>query len=446
MIVRFAPSPTGLLHVGNARTALINALFARNQGAKFLLRIDDTDQERSQDHFEQAIKQDLQWLGIEWSKEVRQSDRYDLYNQAMKKLKASGRLYPCYETPEELSLKRKSLLARGLPPVYDRAALQETDEDRARYESEGRTPHWRFLLEDTTVAWSDLVRGEIKFEGCHTSDPVLVRADGVPIYTLASVVDDGDLSITHVVRGEDHVANTAVQIQLFEALGYAPPIFAHMSLISDKDGGGLSKRLGSLSLTELRESGIDALPLASYLAKIGTSDSVRLGTSFQELIDDFDFGKFGRASPKFDPDELKALQTKYLHNLSWTDVAPWLQNKGIDDPDFWLGVRGNIETLSDVMDWWRICRCPVEPTIDPENADYVAQAATLLPPLPWDESTWSNWTNTLKQETGRKGKSLFMPLRLALTAQTHGPELKNLLPLLGPDRVKQRLQNKTESA
>jgi glutamyl-tRNA synthetase len=441
--VRFAPSPTGRLHVGNARVALINWLFARQQGGGFLLRLDDTDVERSSDIFAADIEFDLRWLGLDWDGYARQSERLARYAAAAEQLKSSGRLYPCYETPEELELKRKIALSRGLPPIYDRAALRRGEAERAALESQGRKPHWRFRLDEGVVAWDDLVRGPQQFDAASLSDPVLVRADDRPLYTLSSVVDDIDFNISHVVRGEDHVANTAVQIQLWQALGAPVPGFAHLPLLADEHGEGLSKRIGSLSLGTLREEGIEPMALVSLLAHIGTSDSIEPHQSLWELVEAFDFRHFSRATPKFDPAELKALNVRVLHAMPYKVAHPRLGALGIKEADeaFWLAIRGNIERLDEAADWWRVCRGPMMPVID--EPAFAEEAARHLPPEPWTEATWGAWTEAVKTATGRKGKELYMPLRRALTGRDHGPELKNLLPLIGRARAAARLGGKT---
>lgn len=438
--VRFAPSPTGQLHVGNIRLALVNWLFARSQGGSFLLRLDDTDLERSTAEYAAGIERDLRWLGLEWDRFARQSDRLDRYAAAVERLKGAGRLYPCYETAEELSLKRKSLLGRGLPPIYDRAALRLTDTDRARLEAEGRTPHWRFLLEHEPVAWDDLVRGPQHFHGRDLSDPVLIREDGRTLYTLSSVVDDIELGITHVIRGEDHVANTAVQIQLWQALGGPVPGFAHLPLLTDATGAGLSKRLGSISVASLRDDqGIEPMAINSLLAKLGTSDAIEARMGLAELAAEFDMAKVARGAPKFDPEELARLNARVLHATPFEAVAGRLEALGFGgiDATFWEAVRPNLSRLADVAEWWHVARGPIEPVV--EDAEFASSAAALLPAEPWDDSTWSTWTGAVKSATGRKGKGLFMPLRLALTGRDHGPELKNLLPLIGRERAEARL-------
>lgn len=438
--VRFAPSPTGRLHVGNIRVALINWLFARKHDGTFVLRLDDTDEERSTAEFAAGIEADLRWLGLHWDEFARQSDRYDRYAAAAERLKASGRLYPCYETPEELEVKRKIQLSRRLPPVYDRAALALTDADRARLEAEGRKPHWRFRLDDAVrVEWDDLVRGHTGVEMASLSDPVLIRADGTYLYTLPSVVDDIELGITHVLRGEDHVTNTAAQIQIFEALGGKVPVFAHFSLLVGASGEGLSKRTGALGVAELRGQGIEPMAILSLLARLGTADPVEPQTMLDALVEGFAIDRFGRAAAKFDPDELRTLNARILHQLPFEAVADRLRALGLEEAgaDFWHAVRPNIGRLAEAADWWRVVRGPVTPVVS--DPSFLAGAAALLPPAPWDQGTWRAWTTAVKDATGARGKALFMPLRLALTGLDHGPDLGELLPLIGPERARARL-------
>ena len=439
--VRFAPSPTGRLHAGNIRTALINYLFARKRGGDFILRMDDTDTARSTEEFARGIEDDVSWLGIEWAKLVRQSDRLAAYEAAVEKLKDLGRLYPAYETPEELERKRKRQLARGKPPVYDRAALELSDADKAKLEVEGRKPHWRFKLEPRDVAWDDLVRGEQHVDAGSLSDPVLIRADGTYLYTLPSVVDDIDLGVTHVIRGEDHVANTAPQIQLFEALGATPPAFGHHNLLVGADGQALSKRDRSLAIEGMRADGMEPLAVTSYVATIGTSDPVAPHANLDELVAAFDFAKLSRAPARFDPHDLRLLNAKLLHMLPFAAVAERLAAMGISSEEpFWEAVRGNLDVLADATTWWAVVAGPLEPVI--EDSGFCKAAAELLPPEPWDETTWGAWTAAVKAETGVKGKALFQPLRLALTGKSHGPELKRLLPLIGEARARARLEGK----
>ncbi|MBT5413488.1 MAG: glutamate--tRNA ligase [Rhodospirillaceae bacterium] len=437
--VRFAPSPTGRLHVGNARVALLNWLFARAEGGRFILRIDDTDEERSETVYEEAIREDLAWLGLAWDEEARQSSRLDRYEAAAETLRAAGRLYPCYETAEELALKRRILRERGLPPIYDRAALALGEADRARLEAEGRRSHWRFRLDHEAIAWTDVIHGDWRFEGENLSDPVLVREDGRPLFALSSAVDDIDMGISHVIRGEDHVSTTAAQIQLFRALGAEPPIFAHLPLLTDAGGQGLSKRLGSLSLADLRKQGIEPMAINSYLALLGTPDPIRAVPALGELVADFDLARYGRAAPKFDPAELQHLNARLLHDLPFEAIAGRLAAMGLDGADaaFWEAVRPNLDRLEDAKVWHRVCHGEIDPAID--EADFTRAAAALLPLEPWDEETWGVWTVAVKADTGRKGKALFLPLRRALTGLDHGPELKLLLPLIGRARAEARL-------
>jgi len=440
-IVRFAPSPTGLLHVGNVRAALFNWLFARRHGGKFILRFDDTDRSRSKPEFEAAIERDLEWLGLGWDIKERQSDRLGDYNEARDRLIASGRLYPCYETPEELEFKRKRLLAQRAPPVYDRAALRLDEAARRKLENEGRRPHWRFKLTSKEMRWDDLVRGAQHVDEASQSDPVLVRADGSYLYSFTSVVDDMAFAVTHVIRGEDHVTNTGAQIQLFEALGGLTggkvPDFAHLPLLVDAAGGGLSKRAGSLSIAELRQRGIEALAIGALLARLGTADPVEPVTSLDPLVAGVDFSRVGRAAARFSEEELAHLSARILHSLPYAQVYDRLA----DDPgeSFWLAVRGNLATLDEAKAWLKIVRGPIAPVI--EDAVFLAEAAAVLPAEPWDETTWKNWTSTLASKSGRKGRALFHPLRLALTAREKGPEMAKLLPLIGRSRVFARLRS-----
>ncbi len=438
---RFAPSPTGRLHLGNVRIALVNWLFARKAQGRFLLRHDDTDAERSEARYIAAVEEDLAWLGLDWDAAARQSERLDRYADAFARLREAGLVYPCFETADELAAKRREAQARGRPPVYDRASLRLDDAARARLEAEGRKPYWRFRLPDAEIAWTDLLRGPQRFRLTSFSDPVVFRADGRPTYTLASVVDDIALGVTHVIRGEDHVANTAVQIALIEALagGGAAPVFAHLPLLLDAEGRNLSKREGSLSLAALRERGIEPLAIASLLARLGTADPVTPATRLDDLVAGFDLGRFGRAAPHFDPAELARLNARVLHALPFEAVAERLAELGIEGADarFWEAVRGNLGTLEDARLWWRVCRGEIAPVI--EDAAFTARAAELLPDEPWDDGVWAAWTRALAAATGRRGRALFHPLRLALTGREDGPELKNLLPMIGRARAYARL-------
>lgn len=443
--VRFAPSPTGFMHVGNARTAVITWLFCRQQNGHFLLRIDDTDRERSRDECEVAIEEGLTWLGLPWDQKVNQKNRMDVYNKVIEKLKADGRLYACYETPEELGLKRKTQLSRGVPPTYDRASLTLTPAQIAKHEAEGRKPHWRFKLNHTPIEWNDLIRGPVVFKGEDLSDPVVLREDGTPLYHLCSVIDDVDFGITHVVRGEDHVSNTATHVQMFEAISGKAPEFAHLSLISDAEGGKLSKRIGSLSLRDIKnKEGLEPMSIVSLMARLGTSDPIEAYTDHASLIKDFDFSKFSRSTPKFDPEELVRLNAKILHETEFAAVQSRLKDMGLGelDENFWNAVRPNLEKFNDIQEWWKMVNDPTSSIIDAEDKDFTAQAASVLPPAPWTTETWSEWIGKIKEISDRKGKGLFMPLRKALTGMEHGPELNNILPLLGEDKVKARLLGK----
>jgi len=438
--VRFAPSPTGRLHLGNARTALVNWLFARKSGGRFLLRLDDTDRERSREEFAAAIETDLRWLGLDWDEYERQSARLDRYATAAERLKSAGLLYPCFETAEELDLKRKLVQQRGQPWIYDRAALALDPAEIARRIAAGEAPHWRFKLEHRAVAWDDLVRGRTELHGGHLSDPVLIRADGMPLYTFTSVVDDVELGVSHVIRGEDHVTNTAFQIQIFEALGHERPEFAHLSLITGKGGEALSKRMDSLSLALLRESGVEPMAVNSLLAKLGTSDAVEPRLDLAAVVAEFDLKKFGRAQPHLDPAELGALNAKLLHQTPFEAVAARLP-KGATRA-FWEAVRPNLERVADAAYWWRVCGGEIAPMLAPADAEFLVKAAELLPPEPFDATTWKSWTDRVAAATGRKGRALFHPVRLALTAREQGPELRALLPLIGRERALDRLQGK----
>ena len=434
--VRFAPSPTGLIHLGNIRAALVNWLFARQQGGEFVLRIDDTDVERSTKANEAAIKEDLTWMGLTWDKTFNQSSRFDRYDEVVAALKAAGRLYPCYETGEELDIKRKIQKGRGLPPVYDRAGLNLTEAEILAYEKEGRNPHWRFKLEIPSKAeWTDLIRGDVSIDLSSVSDPILIRGDGSYLYTLPSVVDDVDHEITHIVRGEDHVTNSAVQIQIFEAIGGKVPEMAHFALLTGKEGK-LSKRKGTTSIGAFRdEIGIEPMSIVSLMSLVGTSDPISAYTDAKALIDNFSFSKFGRASAKLDPDELVHLNAKILHETPYDVVADRLD--GVDEA-IWNIVRANVNVVADVAEWMAIINGPVTPLID--DADHMAKCGPLLPAGDLDDTSWKTWTTAIKEATGAKGKELFMPLRKALTGQDHGPDMSTLLPMIGREKVLARIK------
>ena len=438
VITRFAPSPTGHLHVGNLRTAIHNWMWARRHNGRFLLRLDDTDVERSRAEYADGIRADLAWLGLTPDDEVKQSDRFALYEARFAELRAAGGVYPCYETAQELDLKRKVQLGRGLPPVYDRAALSLTPDQIAAYEVEGRAPHWRFRLDhDAPIEWTDMVRGPQHFDPRLLSDPVIRRADGSWLYMLPSVIDDVDMGITHVVRGEDHVTNTAAQIQMFAALGATPPAFAHEALLVGSEGK-LSKRLGSLGVGTFREQGLEAMALIALLARIGTSDPVIPVADPAPLIASFDFAHFGRAPARFDEGELKLLNQKIVHQLEYDAVKDRLPD-GMSEAG-WLALRPNLEIVADITDWWRIVTGPISaPLPEAEDAPYLAAAANALASLPFDAGVWPALTERLKTETGRKGKALFLPLRRALTGLDHGPDMAALLPIIGRDESLKRL-------
>jgi glutamyl-tRNA synthetase len=435
---RFAPSPTGHLHVGNIRAALHNWLWARKAGGRFLLRLDDTDLERSRPEYADAIKADLPWLGLNWDGEEKQSDRFALYEARFEALRAAGRVYPAYETAQELDLRRKVLLGRGLPPVYDRAALSLTADQIAAYEAEGRTPHWRFRLDhDRPIVWADLIRGEQRFDPKLLSDPVVRRSDGSWLYLLPSVIDDIDMGITHVLRGEDHVSNTATQIQMFEALGSSLPAFAHEALLTGAEGK-LSKRLGSLGVAHFREAGLEPMAIASLLARLGSSRPIEPFTCMAPLIASFDFAHFGRAPARFDEAELAALNQKIVHLLPYSAVADRLPEAM--DAAAWDAIRPNLETVAGATHWWRIVTGPITaPQAADEDRDFLAAAHLILVDTPFDDDIWRTLTTALKAQTGRKGKALFLPLRRALTGLDHGPDMAQLLPLIGKDAALERL-------
>ena len=432
-VTRFAPSPTGWIHVGNLRTALMNWLIARKAGGTFILRIDDTDPERSKEHYVDGIKEDLDWLGLHWDRVERQSERLDRYHAAADELRRMGRFYEAFETPTELDLKRKKQLNMGKPPVYDRAALGLSEAQKDALRAERGDGVWRFKLDQERIEWQDGILGDISIDAASVSDPVLIRGDGQILYTLASVVDDTEMGVTHVVRGSDHVTNTATQIQIMQALEGAVPQFAHHSLLTGPQGEALSKRLGTLALRDLRERGVKPYALLSLMARLGSSDPVELRTDMAELIEGFDIGRFGSAPTKFDVEDLMPLTARYLQTLSEADVAGELQKIGVPEAlagQFWAVTRENITTLHDLEGWWRMFSEGAEPVIEEEDRDFVAQAMALLPEGPFDGETWGQWTAAVKEATGRKGRGLFMPLRKALTGQQHGPDMAAVMPLL----------------
>ncbi len=438
-VTRFAPSPTGFLHIGNLRTALFNYLIARKAGGQFILRLDDTDRARSKEEYVDGVKADLDWLGLHWDRVERQSERLDRYAEMAGKLRDAGRFYECFETPTELDLKRKKQLNMGRPPVYDRAALALDNDTRAKLREAGREGYWRFRLDWDRIEWEDGILGPVSIDAASVSDPVLIRADGQVLYTFASSVDDMDMGITHVVRGNDHVTNTATQIQIIRAMGGEPPAFAHHSLLTGPQGEALSKRLGTLSLRDLRAEGVERMALLSLMARLGSSQPVVLAADLDEIAAGFDLAQFGAAPTKFDPEDLWPLTRAHVQALPYDEMKDRLAELGVPDdlaPAFWEVVRENVTRREDVAEWWALCRDGAEPTIAPEDADFVAEALTLLPPPPYGPSTWAHWTTAVKAATGRKGRALFMPLRKALTGQEHGPDMAALMPLLQKVRTR----------
>ncbi len=438
VVTRFAPSPTGRLHVGNIRTALHNWLWARKCGGKFILRLDDTDRERSREEYADAIREDLAWLGLAPDEEHRQSARFHRYEEALERLRAAGRVYPAYESAQELDLKRKVQLSRGKPPVYDRAALSHSADDVVRYEAEGRRPHWRFKLDhDRQIEWDDLVRGRQHFDPALLSDPVIRREDGSWLYMLPSVVDDIDMGVTHVVRGEDHVTNTGLQLQMFEALSAQPPAFAHEALLVGSEGK-LSKRLGSLGTQAMREAGIEPIALVAKLARIGTSLPVEPVPRAEPLIEGFDFSTFGRAPARFDMEELASLNARIVHQLDYEQVADRLPPAMTAEA--WETIRPNLKAVAEAADWWHIVEGPVEPHAEPGDREFLAAAADAAAMTDWSGNPWPVLTGALKERTGRAGKSLFLPLRRALTGRGSGPEMAPLLALIGKEQSVARLR------
>jgi glutamyl-tRNA synthetase len=432
-ITRFAPSPTGYIHVGNLRTALMNYMIARKSGGQFILRLDDTDQERSKQEYADALMADLEWLGLHWDRVEKQSLRMDRYREAAEDLKAKGRFYEVFESPVELDLKRKKQLNMGKPPVYDRAGLGLSADQKAALRAEGREGYWRFLLNQTRIEWADGILGPISIDAASVSDPVLIRADGQVLYTFASSVDDIDMGVTFIVRGADHVTNTATQIQIMEAMGGTPPSFAHHSLLTGAQGEELSKRLGTLSLRDLRARGVEPMALLSLMARLGSSKPVELAGSMDELIAGFDVGSFGSAPTKFDAEDLFPLTRHHVQGLPFAMVQDRIAALGVpaDKAEaFWGVARANITVLADLEGWWALFRDGATPLVDDEDREFIAQAFGLLPDGPWTQDTWGQWTAAVKEATGRKGKGLFMPLRKALTGQEHGPEMADVMPLL----------------
>ena len=432
-VTRFAPSPTGYIHVGNLRTALMNYLIARKSGGQFILRLDDTDQERSKQEYADGIMQDLDWLGLHWDRVEKQSLRMGRYREAAEQLRAAGRFYECFESPVELDLKRKKQLNMHKPPVYDRASLGLSDAEKTAKRAEGRDGYWRFLLNQNRIEWPDGILGSISIDAASVSDPVLIRADAQVLYTFASSVDDIDMGVTFIVRGADHVTNTATQIQIMQALGGQVPSFAHHSLLTGPQGEALSKRLGTLSLRDLRSKGVEPMALLSLMARLGSSQPVDLAGSMADLIAGFDIGSFGAAPTKFDAEDLFPLTRAHVQSLPLDRVAGRIAELGVPTEiaaEFWAVAKGNITVLAELESWWQLFRDGAEPLVDEADRAFVSQAMALLPAQPWTKATWGEWTATVKTATGRKGKELFRPLRRALTGRDAGPEMADVMPLL----------------
>ena len=432
---RFAPSPTGLLHIGNARSAVLNWAYIKNKGGEFILRIDDTDRERSKKKYEDDIKDDLLWLGLSWDKTFNQSDRENIYIKKIQELKNKKKIYPCFETPEELSLKKKSQLTSGKPPIYDRSSLKLSDQEVEQLLKLGKKPHWRFKLDDGKIQWNDIIKGNIVFESKNLSDPVLIREDGSFLYHLPSVVDDIEEKITNIIRGEDHITNTAFHIQIFEALGAKVPLFGHHAFLTDSEGKGFGKRLGSLSIKKMKEEGFENITILNYLLSIGTSVNLTKETNINSLINNFDISNLSSSSPKFSIDVLRLLNKDILQKYSYSDVRGKLQSSEIDSVNekFWLFVQNNIQFFHEYLDWMDIVFSTN--SYDSGNPDLLKEAVLLIPDQPYDLNTWDDWIALIKKKTGLKGKDLFMPLRKALTGREKGPELKYLLPLLSKENI-----------
>jgi len=438
-VTRFAPSPTGLLHLGNIRTALINWLYARTNNGKFILRIDDTDLERSKDEYISQIKYDLDWLGIDYDETFNQSSRFDRYREQFEKLKADGRIYPCYETPEELERKRKLLIAAGGKQVYDRSAMELTDQQKKDYEAEGRKPHWRFLLKTERMKWDDLLKGEIDIDLTSLSDPVLFREDGVPLYTFSSAVDDIDYGITNVIRGDDHTSNTAVQVEIINALDQNKITFAHHALLKASSGDKLSKRDNVISISSFREANMEPISILSLLATIGTSNSIELKDNIDQIKSEFKLSTISTSPGRIEIDVLNALNKKQVQKYNFSEIEERL--KKIDekiDQKFWETIRGNLNVVEDIKQWTDIVFN--SETIKPSDKDYIKIAMELIPDDPWNDETWGLWTSAIKEKTGRKGKDLFLPLREAFTGLNHGPEMKLLIQLLGREKIIERVE------
>ena len=432
---RFAPSPTGLLHIGNARSAVLNWAYIKNKGGEFILRIDDTDKERSKKEYEDEIKEDLSWLGITWDKTFNQSDRQDVYKKKIQELKDKKKIYPCFETPEELSLKKKSQLTSGKPPIYDRSSLKLSDQEIEGLLKLGKRPHWRFKLDNTKIQWNDIIKGNVVFESKNLSDPVLIREDGSLLYHLPSVVDDIEEKITNIIRGEDHITNTAFHIQIFEALEAKVPLFGHHTFLTDSEGKGFGKRLGSLSIKKMKEEGFENITILNYLLSIGTSVNLTKETKINSLINNFDISNLSSSSPKFSIDVLRLLNKDILQKYNYSDVSNKFEFSEIESlkENFWLFVQNNIQFFHEYLDWKNVVLST--DSYDSGNPDLLKEAALLIPDEPYNMDTWDEWTSLIKKKTGLKGKDLFMPLRKALTGREKGPELRYLLPLLSKENI-----------
>jgi len=432
---RFAPSPTGLLHIGNARSAVLNWAYIKNRGGEFILRIDDTDKERSKKKYENDIKKDLSWLGISWNKTFNQSDRQNIYDKKIQELKDKKRIYPCFETQEELSLKKKSQLTSGKPPIYDRSSLKLTNKEIDELLKSGKKPHWRFKLHDSTIQWNDIIKGKISFESKNLSDPVLIRENGSLLYHLPSVIDDIEEEITNIIRGEDHITNTAFHIQIFEAFDSKIPSFGHHTFLTDNQGKGFGKRLGSLSIQKMKEDGFENITILNYLLSIGSSINLTKEILIDSLIKNFNIKSLSSSSPKFSIDVLRFLNKNILQKYNFLDVKNKFNESGINDVDenFWLFIQNNIEFFHECLEWRNIIFSTSSYNFD--NPEFLKEAALLLPDDPFTINTWDEWILLIKNKTGLKGKDLFMPLRKALTGKEKGPELKYLLPLLTKEKI-----------
>ena len=435
---RFAPSPTGLIHIGNARSAVLNWAYINNKKGNFILRIDDTDLERSKKEYEEKIKRDLSWLGISWNKSFNQSDRKKIYDQSIEKLKKDNRLYPCFESQEELSLKKKSQLTSGKPPIYDRSSLDLTETEIKNLLQSGKKPHWRFKLENKTIEWNDLIKGKVSFESKNLSDPVLIREDETLLYHLPSVIDDIEEGVSEIIRGEDHISNTAFHIQIFEALNSTIPTYGHHPFLTDENGKGFGKRLGSLSIEKLRDNGFESLTILNYLLSVGTSSNISSETDVTKLINNYNISNISNSSPKFSIEVLKLLNKEILQKYTYSDVKNKFLDLGIHaDNNFWIFIKNNINFFSECIEWYNIIK--TEKSFYAEDKEFLKDAADLLPKEPYTIDSWDEWILEINKKTGKKGKDLFMPLRMALTGKAKGPELKLLLPLLTKNNIMKKL-------